>query len=158
MKLVNTFAVIAFAAFSASAQADGFNCQTEDGSVNVKIYNHVSPENGTRNGAIMILSDTSVSGGRKTIARFTDVNGRLSSRSSVYVADVDLRFNDSGRKGELLLGTKLGNVDTITADLDFSYAAPVEAGEEIAGKLVIAKRDGNKIRADLSCVRYLKGE
>ena len=156
MKLVNTFAVIAIATFSASAQADGFSCQTEDGSVNVKIYNHVLPENGTRNGAVMVLSDTSVSGGRKTIARFTDVNGRLSSRSSVYVADVDLRFNDSGRKGELILGTKLGMLDTVIADIDFSYAAPVAAGEEVEGTLVLVKRDGSRIKSALSCSRYLK--
>lgn len=157
MKLVTkAFAVIALATFSASAQADGFVCQTDDGSLNVKIYNHVSPVNGTRNGAVMIVSDSSVSGGRKTIARFTEVNGRLSNRASVYVADVDLRFNDSARKGELILGTKLGYIHTITADLDFSYSAPVEHGADISGKLMIEKRDGSKIRADLACTRYLK--
>jgi hypothetical protein len=156
MKLVNTLAVLALAAFSASAHADGFNCQTTDGALNVKIYNNTNPQVGTRVGAIMVVSDPAVSGGRKTIARFTDANGRLESRASVYVADVDLRFNDSSRKGESILGTKLGNVDQIIADLDFSYAAPVTAGEEVAGKLTIVKRDGNKIHADLSCERYLK--
>ena len=158
MKLANTLTIVALAAFSASAYADGFGCQTTDGSLNVKIYNHVQPTDGTRNGAVMVLSDPSVMGGRKTIARFTDVNGRLDNRSSVYTADVDLRYNDSSRKGELILGTKLGYVDTITADIDFSYASPVEDGAEMGGKLVIAKRDGSKIRADLACVRYLKGE
>jgi hypothetical protein len=159
MKITNTLAIVGFvAALSGNAFADGFDCQTADGSTNVKIYNHVQAENGTRNGAIMILSNTAVSGGSKTIARFTDINGRLGSRSSVYVADVDLRFNDSNQKGKLLLGTKLGFVNTITADLDFSYTTPVNAGEEVSGKLTIAKRDGNLIQANLVCTRYLKGE
>lgn len=156
MKLVNTFAVIVMAAFSASAQADGFNCQTEDGSINVKLINHTSPEAGTRVAAVMVLSDTAVAHGRKTIARFTDVNGVLESRSSRYEANVDLRFNDSARKGELILGTKLGQLDTVIADIDFSYAAPVAAGEEVEGKLVLVKRDGSRIKSALTCSRYLK--
>jgi hypothetical protein len=96
------------------------------------------------------------SGGRKTIARFTEVNGVLESRSSRYEANVDLRFNDSARKGELILGTKLGQLDTIIADIDFSYAAPVAAGEEVEGKLILVKRNGDRIRAALTCARYLK--
>jgi len=156
MKLVNIFAVIVMTAFSASAQADGFNCQTADGSVNVKLINHTNPEIGTRVAAVMVLSDTNVAYGRKTIARFTDVNGVLASRSSRYEANVDLRFNDSARKGELILGTKLGMLDTIIADIDFSYAAPVANGEEVTGTLVLVKRDGNKIKSDLVCSRYLK--
>lgn len=156
MKLVNIFAVIVMAAFSASAHADGFNCQTEDGSLNVKLINHTAPEAGTRVAAVMVLSDTNVAYGRKTIARFTDVNGVLESRSSRYEANVDLRFNDSARKGELILGTKLGMLDTVIADIDFSYAAPVANGEEVTGTLVLVKRDGSKIKSDLVCSRYLK--
>ena len=41
-------------------------------------------------------------------------------------------------------------------DIDFSYAAPVAAGEEVEGKLVLVKRDGARINADLVCSRYLK--
>ncbi|HEY8280368.1 MAG TPA: hypothetical protein VIH99_12140, partial [Bdellovibrionota bacterium] len=142
MKFVNTLSIVtlAVAAFSGSARADGFNCQTTDGSLNVKIYNHVQPSEGTRVGSVMVLSDPSVMGGRKTIARFTDVNGRLDSRSSVFTADVDLRYNDSARKGELIMGTKLGFINTITADIDFSYAYPVEDGAALDGKLTILKR------------------
>ena len=158
MKLVNTLAVLAIATFSASAQADGFSCQTVDGDLNVKIYNHTNPEVGTRVAAVMVVSDPAVSGGRKTIVRFTEVNGVLESRASRYEANVDLRFNDSARKGELILGTKLGQLDKIIADIDFSYAAPVAAGEEVEGKLILVKRNGDRVRADLTCARYLKGE
>jgi hypothetical protein len=158
MKLVTTFAMIAIATLSASAHADGFNCQTADQSLNVKLINHTNAEAGTRVAAIMVLSDPAVSSGRKTIARFQDTNGVLASRSSRYEANVDLRFSDSSRQGELILGTKLGMLDTVIADIDFSYAAPVAAGEEVTGQLTLVKRDGAKIKADLVCSRYLKGE
>lgn len=156
MKLVNTLAVLAIATLSASAHADGFNCQTNDGSINVKVYNNTDAAVGTRVAAVMVVSDPSISDGKKTIARFTDVNGTMESRGTVYVGNVDLRFNDTSLKGRNILGTKLGNIDTITADIDFSYAAPVAAGEEVTGKLRIARRSGSPIEADMTCSRYLK--
>lgn len=156
MKIVNSLAILAFATLSASAHADGFECQTANGGLNVKIYNNTDPQVGTRVAAVMVVSDPAVGAGRKTIARFTSVHGVLANRASTYVATVDLRFSDSERKGENILGTKLGNVDTITADIDFSYAAPVAAGEEVSGKLTIARRSGSPIEADLVCSRYLK--
>jgi hypothetical protein len=156
MKTFNILATLALAALSTAAHADGFNCQTADGSVNVKLYNNTDPSVGTRVAAIMVLSDPSISSGKKTIARFTDVNGTIESRGTTYVANVDLRFNDSSLKGRNFLGTKLNNVDTITADIFFSYNDPVAAGEEVKGSLRIARRSGASIQADLSCVRYLK--
>ncbi|MGZ3734326.1 MAG: hypothetical protein ACXVC0_05170 [Bdellovibrionota bacterium] len=156
MKLVNLFTVIALATISAAAHADGFTCQTGDGSINVKIFNNTNPQVGTRVGAVMVVSDPAISDGKKTIARFTDTNGTLESRSSKYVAKVDLRFNDSSLKGRNIHGTKLGNIDTITADIDFSYAAPAAAGEEVEGTLIIERRSGSPIQVDMTCSRYLK--
>lgn len=160
MKLFNVLSVVTIAAsvFAANAKADGFKCQTNDGAVNVKIFNHTDAEAGTRVAAVMVLSDTSVQGGRKTIARFTDVNGVLDSRSSVYEGNVDLRFNDTKRAGENILGTKLGQLDVVIANIDFSYAAPVAAGEEVAGHLVLVKRSGARSVHAMTCERYLKGE
>jgi hypothetical protein len=149
--------MMAVAGFAgAQAHADGFNCQTVEGDLNVKVYNQTDANQGTRNVAVMVLSDPSVQGGRKTIARFTEANGVVASRSATFTADVDLRFTDSSRKGELISGTKLGQLDQIIVDVDFSYAAPVEQGEELSGELTLIKRDGQKITRDLECSRYLK--
>jgi hypothetical protein len=141
-----------------AAFADGFVCQTVDGSLNIKVFNHVQAEEGTRNAAVMVLSDPAVSSGRKTIARFTDVNGTLDSESASFVADVDLRFADSRRKGELILGTKLGELDQVYLDLDYSYNSPVEAGEEVEGQITLVKRNGKLVSEDVLCTRYLKSE
>jgi hypothetical protein len=151
-KVILALTVIAAATV---ARADGFVCQTESG-LNVKVYNHTDASQGTRTGAIMILSDSSVGAGNKTVATFSHVKGTLASTSANYVADVDLRFSTSNRKGELLAGTKLGEVDMIVLSVDFSYAAPVEAGEELSGELTLIKRNGQTIIEQASCERYLK--
>ncbi len=143
---------------SSFAMADGFKCETRDGDLVVKVYNHVQPEEGTRNGAVMVISDKNVQLGRKTIARFTDVNSTLKSKGALYMAKVDLRFADSRRKGELIGGTKLGQLANISLDVDFKYNRPLEDGEETTGELVLDKRNGDSITLDVDCVRYLKSE
>ena len=139
------------------AKADGFVCQSTDGSLNLRAFNQTSPVAGTRNSAVLIVSDPAVSFGRKTIARFT-AGHTLANTGSTYLANVDLRFNDSNRKGELIGGTKLGELKQIKLDVDFSYAAPVPAGQEVDAQITLTKRNGEKIGLPATCSRYLKGE
>ena len=143
-------------AASGAARADGFVCQTVEGDLNVKVFNKTRASEGTRNAAVMVLSDPAVSGGRKTIARFTDANETLANEGARYTANVDLRFNDSERKGELIGGTKLGHLKTIDLDVAFSYADPVADEAGIEGVLTLTKRNGEVITLDLDCARYLK--
>lgn len=141
---------------AAQAKADGFVCQSNDGTLNVKAYNQTSPAVGTRTSAVLVASDPSVGAGRKTIARFT-AGHTLESRGATYLANVDLRFNDSGRKGELIGGTKLGELKQFKLDVDFNYGAPVAAGTELDAKIRLLKRNGQKIELPATCTRYLKG-
>jgi len=146
--------ILALALTATAAHADGFQCSSTDGSLNVRVFNHVRPELGTRNAAVMVLSDPGVGYGRKTIARFKDV--LLSNEGAVYTANVDLRYGDSARKGELIAGTKLGHIDTILLAVDHSYNYPVDDGALVAGWLEITKRDGGVISLNMDCARYLK--
>lgn len=139
------------------ARADGFVCQGEDEALNIRVFNHVSPEDGTRVGAVMVLSDAGVGHGRKTIARFNEEAGTLTSNGATYVGLVDRRFNDLTRDGELLMGTKLGEVKTVRVAIGFSYSEPVEAGEELNGRVTLNLRNGSRISQPLVCTRYLKG-
>lgn len=150
--IVSLIAVLGFAGI---AHADGFVCTSESGLV-VRIYNHVHAEEGTRTAAVMTISDSSIGAGRKTIAKFTSVNETLVSSNTVYTAKVDLRFNDSGRKGELIGGTKLGQLAKIKMAVNFWYNQPIASGEEVYGRLTLEKRNGEKIGEDANCVRYLK--
>jgi hypothetical protein len=151
-------AIVIAAALSltAVAHADGFVCRTEGEDLVIKAYNHTDAADGTRNASVMVLSDPSISSGKKTIARFTGVNETLTNVGASYEAAVDLRYNDSSLKGRNIGGTKLGYVKTIVLDVDFSYAAPVTDQEVIAGTLTLIKRDGDQITHAVNCARYLK--
>ena len=104
----------------------------------------------------MVISDPSVSYGRKTIAKFSDAAGTLSNTAATYVAKVDLRFTDSARKGELISGTKLGELAKVQVKVGFSYSEPVAFGEVVSGRMTLTKRDGEVIKRDLACARYRK--
>lgn len=154
---MKTLLLAALALTSASAHADGFKCadSAREG-LNVTVYNHTDPSEGTRNAAVMVVSDSNIQYGNKTIARFKDASSTLANNGAYYVAKVDLRFNDSERKGELIGGTKLGYLKQIKLDVEFSYASPVEVGTTVPGTLSLVKRDGEVININMDCQRYLK--
>lgn len=154
MKKIIAVAAVAMA-FASQAQADGFKCVSEDGVLAVKAFNYTDASRGTRNGAIMILSDNTVSHGRKTIARFTEAEGNLENHGAYYEANVDLRFANSNRGGEYIGGTRLGQVDAIILNVAFTYGDNLENGAQVPASLKIVKRNGNVIRMKLICDRYL---
>lgn len=146
---------IAIMGTSFIAKADGFVCTSESGLV-LKVYNHTEAQKGTRSAAVMILSNSDVGHGRKTIATFTDAKSTVSSYKQTFIGKVDLRVSESNRKGELVGGTKLGQLDLIILSVDFSYAAPVAHGQELSATLTLQKRNGEELIEDVNCARYLK--
>lgn len=148
--------VIAATLISTSVLADGFRCETKDG-LKIKVYNQTNPAMGTRNPAVMVLSDRDVAtSGLKTVAVLEAPKTLTSAEGTQYVGRVDLRFKNSNRKGEYLLGTRLGYIKTITLDVDFSFANPVAFGSQVNALVKVAKRNGKKYSVDATCERYLK--
>jgi hypothetical protein len=142
---------------SAPAFADGFVCQTSNGDLDIKVYNNTDASQGTRTGAILVLSNPEESQGDQTIARFKDAKGTLSNSASTYTANVDLRFKDQSNKDALVAGqVTLADLDTVELYVAFSYAQPVAAGDTVDGELTLNTRGGDSIQFDVSCTRYLK--
>lgn len=137
-------------------KADGFICEDYDQTLKIKVYHNVTAKKGTRTAAKLIVSDPRVAGGRKTIATFDQADGLLSSKELVYTADVDLRYKNSSRKGELIGGTKLGELDFIELFVDFSYNQPLKHLDEADAFLRLTKRNGQEVEIDMVCARYLK--
>jgi hypothetical protein len=152
-----SLALVATLGAAPSAFADGFVCETLSGDLHVRVYNKTQPSAGTRNAGVMVLSDPTVSQGRKTIATFHRTKNTLSNHSSVYESEVDLRVRESARGGEMISGTRLKHLDSIILDIEFSYADPIRLGETTTAEMTLIKRNGKKIRRNLKCVRYLKG-
>jgi hypothetical protein len=151
-KLILAMAVL----MSSAAFAEGFVCENFENALRVKVFNHVTPSEGTRSVAVMVLSDTSIEQGRKTIATISADDFLVTNESAVYSALVDLRYSESSRKGENIAGTKLGQLKYVILDIGFTYARPVPAGTRLEGELILKKRSGEDIRLDVSCWRYLK--
>lgn len=141
---------------SSAVMADGFKCEQLESGLNVKVFNHTDANAGTRNAAVMVLSDSNVQVGNKTIASFTANKRTLGQNGTSYMAVVDLRVSESNRSGENILGTKLGQIAKIYVDVDHNYSIPMEAGEETTGTISIEKRNGTVKTFDLNCARYLK--
>ena len=141
---------------STTAFADGFKCEQHENDLSIKIFNHTNATSGTRNAAIMVLSDSSVSYGRKTIASFKSSKRKLGQNGTSYLAIVDLRVSESNRSGENILGTKLGQIKEIYVDINHKYSAPVNDGSLTDGTISIVKRNGKTLSFDITCARYLK--
>ena len=137
MKIV--FFVVA--AMSATAFADSYVCQNLDKDFRAKA-----------NDSILVLSRPSVNHGRKTIATFRAeddvlaVTGRVDRGSGKkYEGEVDLRRIGSRRQGELILGTKLGEVDTVKLTVQEA------SNDEVRGSVLLKKRNGETTYAKLDC-------
>jgi hypothetical protein len=156
MKKANLiFGMIAMLAAS-SAYADGWQCQTVERDLNVAVYNHTQPSQGTRNAAIMIVADPAVQAGRKTVATFTDIEQTLSSQGSTYTAFASQAVNQGARGGEYLSGTRLMYVRALQLQVAFNYAVPTAARALVPGRLLVEKINGERLVRNMVCARYLK--
>ena len=143
------------------AQADGFKCVGQNTGLNINVFNHTDPSDGTRSPAVMVVSDPMIGSPNKTIAKFSSDNRNLDYLGyGKYSAKVDLRFNDSGRQGENIAGTKLGQLATIVLAIEFAYNQNTtdlaRAVAEIPGKISYNKRNGEVLEEAVACTRYLK--
>jgi len=141
------------------AQADGFFCRGSNTGLEYKVFNHTLASAGTRTPAAMILSSPYVISDRKTIAVFTAENRTLSYEGhGRYVGKVDLRFSETGRKGENVAGTKLGELSSIVLDIEFSYShqdsSLANSVNEIPAKSFYVKRNGEILEESATCKRY----
>jgi len=154
--------------FSSGSFADGFVCDSIDKSLRVKVYHQTKPERGTRNVAVMVLSDQTRPHGDKTIAVFNARGRELVNQSATYVARIDYAspealstfVNDSD-----VLGAALSRLKRLIVNVDFSYLDPVKPNTVLPGTLHMIEKDSEKDREkdseevsaiDLKCRRYLK--
>jgi hypothetical protein len=148
---------LALMTMGSSAFADGFVCNDTTGALRIKVYHETEPVMGTRNAAIMILSNPSQDSG-KTIATFSSKNALLASQSADYTADVDLRFTATENKNAPIDGTILAELAEINLDVDYSFSNPVPAGTPVTAQLTLVTRTSSNLPVSMTCTRYLKGQ
>ena len=135
-----------------SAFADGFVCYSSDRSLKVKMLNHVEPAEGTRTGSVMIVSDQTISDGKKTTVVFDSEEDTLTTDGTFWRGQVP----EGVKGGRNIVGTKLNQISTFDVQVAYNYNRPVKSGAELSGELIVTKVNGNKLHEDLTCYRYLK--
>lgn len=156
--MMNQFLIVSLALLlSGPGFADGFVCKGAEETVTLAVYNSTSTP-ATRQAEIMVLSDPDFEYGSRTMAKFGRQDGALSNRGSRYVATINPRVRDSIRGNDLIAGLHVKDLSTLTLLVDFSYANPVDDGDELDAVLLLTPLSGNSVLVKMVCFRYLKGE
>ena len=154
MKYLNQMIVTALVLASASvAFADGFVCTSNE--LNIKVYNNTKASAGTRSAAVLVASNPQSVRGNQTLARFTKVQGSLSSYGTHYLAELDNRISDINYDNEIIEFAS-SQIQTIALDIDFNYNMPVPAGQVVPGLATLILQNGERHQIRLDCERYLK--
>jgi hypothetical protein len=138
---------------STAAYADGFRCLAP-GEIAFTVYNHTQAASGTRNGAVMIISDRRPDAQPTTIAIFRSSDNNLTSNGTTYVANVDLRFKSINRNNFF----NIQELSTLTLDVDYNYNQPTAPRATVEGTVVYGYRNGTSSEVEVSCVHYFKNK
>ena len=143
---------------ASSSFADGFICEGLNTRTTFKIYNKTYASEGTRNVAVMIVTNPLPLVGSKTAASFSESKNTLTSSGTNYTATVDLRVTESSDENELVGGTKLGGLSTIKVHVFFNYLldTPSHNGQKFKGYVDYLKRNGEILTEKIECSRYVK--
>ncbi|MBI3544951.1 MAG: hypothetical protein HY075_16890, partial [Deltaproteobacteria bacterium] len=127
------FIITALSLVSSVAMADGFRCQGQD--FRVKLFNETQPGRGTRNPAVLVVSERSIG----TLATLEGEEITKTNRSTTVVYEGQTNGRQDGR----FVAVKL--VVAKTADTDGTHLARLTVNA-----------DGQSRSETLSCERYLK--
>jgi hypothetical protein len=153
--LKHTLALLVLGSFAQGARADGFVCDATHESLRIQVYNRTQPREGTRNVAVMVLSDPSKARGHRTLLRFEADNDGLTNDGARYTATLLPRI--SPFLNQQVQGIQLANLHEVSLKIDFSYHYPIGNEELVAGVLELTQVNGDQLWVDLDCTRYLKG-
>jgi len=146
------FALILFALAGTSvAHADSFVCETGDQTISVKLQNHVHADYGTREAAILIVSDNTADVGGRTLITSTDI----SQNGPFWTA------NTPNGDSETTLGSlNLAQIQKVTLDIpSFNFNESNKDGETLEGVLYLYDDVSSNSSADriaLNCTYSTK--
>lgn len=99
----------------------------------------------------MRVSDPNVAPHRAEIALFEYTDGLLNNNGNVIVGYVDPSNPKTGRKGERIGGTNLGQLRSIMVRLDVDFDVASAPGKKHSAQAVYLKKIGEELVQDLDC-------
>lgn len=128
-------------------------CQGVDGEVTFEMLIDIPNPTDSPQALAMRVSDPNVSVERSEIAMFEFADGLLNNTGSVLVGYVDLANPKTGRKGERIGGTTLGQLRSVMVTLDIDFNRPSASGQRHSAQAVYLKKIGEELVQDLDCLR-----
>lgn len=136
---------------------DYIACEGVDGEVRFEIFFETVNTTLGPQALAMRVSDPYVSEARTEIARFDFADGLLNNTGGVIVGYVDLANPKTGRAGERIGGTTLGQLRSIMVSLDGEALATavftMVSGKRYSAQAVYLKKIGQELVQDLDCMR-----
>jgi hypothetical protein len=129
------------------------SCEGVDGEVRFDMIIEIPNESDSPQALAMRVSDPNVSNDRAEIATFEFSDGLLNNNGGVLVGYVDLSNPKTGRKGERIGGTTLGQLRSVMVSLDIDFNSSFTAGKRYSAQAVYLKKIGEELVQDLDCVR-----
>jgi len=129
----------------------GFNCVSVDRDLVVQIVFGQGQSALRWNSAAMVVSNPHVKKGRQFVARFRSSQGMLEREGSTFIGHVLPQHPDSSRVGERIAGTTLGQLRTISVDIDFTPARAALPTTPLSAQVTYMKRNGQKLAQDFDC-------
>lgn len=132
-------------------------CEGVDGEVRFELLFETVDTSVGPQALAMRVSDPYVSEARSEIARFDFADGLLNNTGGVVVGYVDPTNPKTGRAGERIGGTTLGQLRSIMVSLDgeavASAVASMVPGKRYSAQAVYLKKIGQELVQDLDCLR-----
>jgi hypothetical protein len=128
-------------------------CEGVDGEVRFEMLLEIPNETESPQALAMRVSDPNVSEKRTEIAMFESSEGLLNNNGGVLIGYVDLSNPKTGRKGERVGGTTLGQLRSVMVNLDIDFNSNLVIGKRYSAQAVYLKKIGEELVQDLDCVR-----
>lgn len=142
------FAMLASPAFAGTTT---FSCTSVDQDTQIDVTFETHEETEASSVHRMVLLDPNVRQERQHIATFYAADGVLKAAGSTIVATVDLTKPESSRAGERVGGTRLGALDSIVLEIDFSYTENLNHERKFSGLVTYRKKNGDELMQDFDC-------
>jgi hypothetical protein len=158
--------------FSSTALAHGFVCTSLEQITQIEIHltgtgsltPDVQPQDAqaqdfqdyrpSPRGKLMIVKDITLAPKRQLVATFSAKEGLLRTKDTSFIGRVDPKHPDTNNAGKRIGGTRLGQLETITVEIDYSFQEKVPQGVRLAGQVTYSKTNGDDLAEDFECVYF----
>lgn len=151
-KLTHALIGLCAVVFAQHVSAEVIQCDGVDGDVRFEVNVAPNEQDPTALKVISLrVSDPNVSEARTEVALFEAADGLVNASGDVVVGYVDATNPKTGRKGERIGGTTLGQLRSIMLRFDVGLIEATSSGKKHSAEVSYLKKMGRELVQDLDC-------